>query len=119
MSDGSEAGEGVDFLGIEIPEHMDMRSCPGYTNQELSSFPFPHPPAPRMLQGDSWYLEEVPGPREWLKSGPNSWLYVSIADPKYNAFPPNEDPLMDRGIQICVHLPSLPPQHLSLAADLQ
>ena len=92
MSDGSEAGEGVDFLGIEIPEHMDMRSCPGYTNQELSSLPFPHPPAPRMFQGDSWYSEEVPGPREWLKSGPNSWLYVSIPDPKYNALPPNEDP---------------------------
>lgn len=39
MTDGSEARQGDDSLGMEISEPLDMRSCPGYTNQELFSLP--------------------------------------------------------------------------------
>ena len=103
MSDGSEARQGVDSLGMEIHESLDMRSCPGYTNQELSSLPS-HILLPRMLQGDSWYPEEVPGPREWLKSQPNSWLNPWA---QIHCFSP-EDPLMDREMRTCILPPPLP-----------
>ena len=60
MSDGSEARQGEDSLGMEIPEPLDMRSCPGYTNQELSSLPshilLPKDAAGRQLvpRGGAW-----------------------------------------------------------------
>ena len=110
MSDGSEARQGDDSLGMEIPEPLDMRLCPGYTNQELSSLPS-HILLPRMLQGDSWYPEEVPGPREWLKSQPNSWLnpwaQIHCLSPKLRP----SDGLGDQNMHLS---PSPPPPHMIL-----
>lgn len=60
MSDGYEARQGDDSLGMEIPEPLDMRLCPGYTNQELSSLPshilLPKDAAGRQLvpRGGAW-----------------------------------------------------------------
>ena len=64
----------------------------------------------RMLQGDSWYPEEVPGPGEWLKSQPNSWLNPWA---QIHCLSLRWRPLMDREIRTCI-LPR-PSQHMILS----
>ena len=116
MTDGSEAREGDDSLGMEISEPLDMRSCPGYTNQELSSLP-----SHILLPKDAAGRQLVPREGAWPKRMAQISAQLLVhPDPKYTAFPPNEDLLMEREIRTCIPPPSPPPRHMiPSAAALQ
>lgn len=63
MNDGSEGGDTDGSLGTEIPDYLNMRSCPRHLNQALPLLPFPYPFAPRFMQG----RQLVPQGDAWTK----------------------------------------------------
>lgn len=85
--------------------------CALDTQTKSSPHSLPTSSCLRMLQGDSWY-PEVPGPREWLKSQPNSWLnpWAQIHCLSRKLRPP--DGLGDENMHLA---PSPPPQHMILS----
>ena len=111
MTDGSEARQGDDSLGMEISEPLDMRSCPGYTNQELSSLPS-HILLPKDAAGRQLVPREGAWPKRMVQI---STQLLAHPEPKYTAFPPNEDPLMEQEIRTCIPPPSPPATHRVLS----
>lgn len=110
MSDGYEARQGDDSLGMEIPEPLDMRLCPGYTNQELSSLP-----SHILLPKDAAGRQLVPRGGAWPKKMAqiSAQLLTQSLSPNTLPFPPRPpDGPGDENMHLA---PSPPPQHMILS----